>query len=562
MNLLATRARKPSAAPRVSSAPSAGPIVKKEEVIPTLDEFIAAQDYTGAVTLLEFLIKTDDATPDTLPWLAYSYFHLGEFQKSLDTYTKLIEKSNGSYDPETQNYYLYSAACHYYLENYNEALDCARKGPANMLQNRILLHCAHKLNDDALLQKCTQVASKGGAEDALALAAVQFASCQYQEATDAYHRVLKEYTDYDAINIYLALCCYKLDHFKFALEFLNKYLAKRPNSATAMNLRACSHFRLFDSQSAAQQLHELSERLAGSALPSPPTIAHNNVVVRGGEDALQTLPPLVDIVPEARFNLVVYHLSSGGLTQAHALVKDLEPTTPQEYIIKGVCYACMHVDEEDPDLKLDYLREAERWLNAVGSSNSEKDTIPGRKCMAQLYFFQQRWADVILYLSSIEEYCGYDPALNYNLGIAFAAHGEFEDALKRLKLVEGPLLQSAEYAHWLCRALVYTGDAAGAWQIYMDTESHYALSLLRSLAADCYKCGQFYYAAKAYDMLCKLDGGQHYSEGRRGACLGVVQQVLAGNERPERVREVLTMLGDEEDADVHASIEAWYGNGK
>jgi intraflagellar transport protein 56 len=37
-------------------------------------------------------------------------------------------------------------------------------------------------------------------------------------------------------------------------------------------------------------------------------IRHNLVVFRGGEGALQVLPPLVDVIPEARLNLVIYYL--------------------------------------------------------------------------------------------------------------------------------------------------------------------------------------------------------------------------------------------------------------
>jgi intraflagellar transport protein 56 len=52
-------------------------------------------------------------------------------------------------------------------------------------------------------------------------------------------------------------------------------------------------------------------------------------VFRNGEGALQTLPPLVDVVPEARLNLVIYHLRSGDFTEAYRLMKDLEPNSPQ-----------------------------------------------------------------------------------------------------------------------------------------------------------------------------------------------------------------------------------------
>lgn len=48
----------------------------------------------------------------------------------------------------------------------------------------------------------------------------------------------------------------------------------------------------------------------------------------------QALPPLGDAVPEARLNLVTYHLRKGDISEAFNLVKDLTPSTPQEYILK------------------------------------------------------------------------------------------------------------------------------------------------------------------------------------------------------------------------------------
>jgi intraflagellar transport protein 56 len=35
------------------------------------------------------------------------------------------------------------------------------------------------------------------------------------------------------------------------------------------------------------------------------------VVFQNGEGALQVLPPLVDVIPEARLNLVIYYLKEG-----------------------------------------------------------------------------------------------------------------------------------------------------------------------------------------------------------------------------------------------------------
>ncbi len=52
------------------------------------------------------------------------------------------------------------------------------------------------------------------------------------------------------------------------------------------------------------------------------------------------LPPLGDVPPEARLNLVIHHLRHNDMSEAMNLVKDLEPTSPQEYILKVIIRAC------------------------------------------------------------------------------------------------------------------------------------------------------------------------------------------------------------------------------
>ena len=47
-----------------------------------------ARDFTGAVTLLEFNRRSgeDDALEDTLMWLGYCAFHVGNYQRAIDAY--------------------------------------------------------------------------------------------------------------------------------------------------------------------------------------------------------------------------------------------------------------------------------------------------------------------------------------------------------------------------------------------------------------------------------------------------------------------------------------------
>ena len=82
----------------------------------------------------------------------------------------------------------------------------------------------------------------------------------------------------------------------------------------------------------------------------------------------------MDVISEARLNLVIYYLKQDDVSEAYALIKDLEPTVPQEYILKGVVNAA--VGQENGSRE--HLKIAQQYFQLVGGSASECDTIPGR----------------------------------------------------------------------------------------------------------------------------------------------------------------------------------------
>ena len=74
-------------------------------------------------------------------------------------------------------------------------------------------------------------------------------------------------------------------------------------------------------------------------------------------------------------------------------------------------------------------------------------------------------------------------------------------------------------------------NAKSSWDLYVKLEtSAESFSLLQLIANDCYRTGQFYYAAKAFDVLEKLDPNPEYWEGKRGSCVGTFQMVIADKE--------------------------------
>lgn len=100
-----------------------------------------------------------------------------------------------------------------------------------------------------------------------------------------------------------------------------------------------------------------------------------------------------------------------------------------------------------------------------------------------------------------------------------------------------------------------------AWELYLKMEtSGESFSLLQLIANDCYKMGAFYYAAKAFDVLERLDPNPEYWEGKRGACVGVFQQIIAGHEARDSLREVIAMLlntGNPQADAIVDIMEAW-----
>lgn len=117
---------------------------------------------------------------------------------------------------------------------------------------------------------------------------------------------------------------------------MDLYLVKHPDSIVAINLKACNRFRLVNGRAAENELKNLirSKSIFGADL-----IMHNLVVFRNGEGALQILPQLIDIIPEARLNLSIHYLRSGEVNKAQELIQlILKPTIPSEYILKGIVH--------------------------------------------------------------------------------------------------------------------------------------------------------------------------------------------------------------------------------
>ena len=84
--------------------------------------------------------------------------------------------------------------------------------PKTALQNRLMFHLSHKFNDEKRLMGFHQNL-RDVIEDQLSLASIHYLRSHYQEAIDIYKRILLDNRDYLALNVYVALCYYKLDYY-------------------------------------------------------------------------------------------------------------------------------------------------------------------------------------------------------------------------------------------------------------------------------------------------------------------------------------------------------------
>jgi len=516
------------------AAPRVAPGKKAEAARPNLEDFLKVGDYVGAVTLLEFERKAREDRPHLLMWLAYSYFHNGDYKKAIDTYDDAMRKEN---DP---NIHVYKACAYYALCQYPEAEEEAKQAPDSPLKTRVLFQTAHKRNDESAMMIHHQALSESK-EDQLCLAAIQYLRSHFQEATDIYKRMLVEDREDLALNVYIAFCYYKLDYYDVALEILQTYITQNPNSIIAVNLKACSHYQLYNGKAAEAELKVLQQSSqSGNIWSEHDLLQHNLVVFRNGENAIQVLPPLLDIIPEARLNLVIYHLRLGEAQEAYNLIKDLEPSMPREYILKGVVFAALgQVTNSQEHLKL-----AQQLFQLVGASASECDTIPGRQCMASCFFLLRQFEDVLVYLKSIKAYFSNDDDFNWNYGVACASAGDYREAKEALMQIQNEKYRSEFcFLSWLTRCHIMSNEPDRAWEMYVRIEtSNESFNLLHLIANDCYKMGQFYYACRAFDVLERLDPDPEFWEGKKGAAIGVFQRVVAQKDSADKLREVVHLL--------------------
>jgi len=237
--------------------------------IPTLEECIERGDFVGAQTLLDFQLRAGEGEKNseggsvlsparTLAWLGWVCFHKRDYSRALDTYKSLelldVGALEGVVGAAQGGVKCLKAACLFHLGDYEGAVAEALGAPESPLKNRTLYMSFKRLGNEAGAGGVAGKLSRDSKEDVMCLAALSFHEGRYQEALDEYKRLLSLHKEDMALNLYISLCCFKMDLYDLSLEALNSYLQAYPLSPAAINLKACNRFKLFNGKQAITEL--------------------------------------------------------------------------------------------------------------------------------------------------------------------------------------------------------------------------------------------------------------------------------------------------------------------
>ncbi|EPZ32299.1 TPR-like protein [Rozella allomycis CSF55] len=526
--------------------------------IPTLEDFLSKRDYTGAMTLIDFQNQmNEEVSIESLLWYGYAAFHAGKYEKALKVYSQLQQ------EPTLQSAIsIYIAICYFFLGMTKECKLMIEKASESRLKIRLLLHIAQKEQDEENLVKYHQLLYDV-LEDQLTLASVHFLRTHYQEAIDIYKKLLVENREYLALNYYVALCYYRLEYFDVSQDVLNGYLQVYPDSAMALNLKACNFYKLYNGKAAENELEPFLEKLKGETdIFTEELIRHNLVVFRSGQGALQVLPKLLDVIPEARINLAIYYLKNDDVSSAYDLLKDTDPSTPQEYILKGIVNAMLGHEQNSKE----HLKIAQQYFQLVGTSANECDTIPGRQSMAACYFLTQQFEDVMIYLNSIKTYFANDDVFLYNFAQAKTALHEYQEAEEALLLIQNEKFKN-EYTYIshlskCCNTIIIllsdimNKKPEKAWDLYcsMETSSE-SYQILQLVGHECFKRKFFLISGRAFKALEALDPSIEHFQGKIASAVAAFKQVYDGLADASNIKDILELLEDSSHPQADMSLQ-------
>ncbi|EAY14740.1 hypothetical protein TVAG_038480 [Trichomonas vaginalis G3] len=505
--------------------------------------FIEGRDYSGAATYIDFLHKelNQPYTKDMKLWHGYALFHSGQYDDAIDVYEKMLKE-----EPDDTMLWLYISSCQFYLRDFENARDSANKGPNCDFKTRLLFHIAHQTNDDKqLLESHSQLV--GTLQNQLSLAAIHYMRSHFQEAIDIYQKLLMEHPDFLALNVYIAMCQFKLDNYDESNEAVDVYLQINSDSAVALNLKSCDYLRIFDANTAESQLLQIRKFSSATYGFVDSLINHNLCIFHNGDDGFTILPKLVGVIPEARFNLAILYMRESNAKEAYNLLQDFQPLDISESILRATVLLAYGQLQSEPGP----IDEANQIFSEVGNMDMIKNTVEGRQALATTKFIQSDYERTLQILQTIEDKIGDTDEFNYNIGMTYCGLEKWAEAERRLLMVKNPAYtREIFYVSFLCKCYIMNRKPNQAFILYTESiNTEDAKLLLQIISTHCYQQGQYYYAMKAYNILAQFDLDPVNRQGMIASAVGVFRNVLSRKESPDKLQEVREVLESDPSAE-------------
>ena len=476
------------------------------------ETFLQRRDFEGALALLPHISSIEKE--DTMKWKIYCLFHSRKFEEVVD-----LLKSN-----RTEEFQLYLACCYYHLHQLDAARDLLQEyiGPDSGLKQRLHLHLFGEENvaesESTLLQ------------NKLSHASYLFKSGKFDEATSIYKDLLSREDTNKALHVYLALCYYEQGYFDFALNNIKEYEKEHKDSIFVTNLKAAICFRIEGGYAACGELKALN--VDNNSFQNEHLLKHNLIVFSEGENE-KTFDVFSSLkLPEAKVNLALYHIQMGQVEQAQLALSDVPNTSPRQIAVKAMVRAQEGLKEDAIDL-------FER------SGNYDRDTVPGRQCMASALILKKEFDKANVYLESVQDYLTGDDIFNWNYGLSLAASGNFEEAEKiLLQIKDEDLLEELLYKKWLSRCFIHNGAASRAMDLYPSRRDK-QIEFLTGVANECFLSKDFEISSKAFLKLKELDQDGDYYLAIKSSTLAALQTYVdkdVPSKYSSRIKSLLNKL--------------------
>ncbi|XP_026194223.1 intraflagellar transport protein 56 [Cyclospora cayetanensis] len=604
----------------------------KRDSLPNLADLLCSRNFKSAVSLLQKERSSGRSRPKSDLWLGYCLFHAREYKEALAVYERLMRVSGLPTEWERtdcEKYSLPSAAsaetsagtcnnelssdekeqlpllkglCHFALQQPEKGLAEIRHAKPGPMQRRLLLllrmQWQHQdprgtpfsKEPDSWedIDRAIESLEEGDRDDQLCAAAAYFSRCRYQKGADLYGSLLSADPKATALKVYRALCCFRLGNVQEAERLTQEYLAQHPGSLFASNLLWCCLVTQGQKEAAQKFLQGLCEEMqlrVEDLMALSETLRPNLCFVQGASRELPAiLEPLVGVLPEARYNLALFHLQRDKPEDALALLREpLLLSNASVFLEKALKAGALLMLGQCGGREA-LLTEAQSLFQEVASSKQAPEDCP-LKLQCAMYSFclqgehQKAWACSERLLA-----CGNkQPALHWTRMLLAASMGIYEEALACILAIDdktcalfsftrnpprasqpifnaqcrvvGLLLcrHGIEecYPCWFVRLHVKAQRPEDGFRFCMQQQGTPGfLPLLQQFAADCHVTKQYRSALEAFAVLEQVQPNHETHRGFCAAAAGLILQIACGQQTVEAIPWLLQLLNSSQGSSV------------